>query len=230
MNGSASITVNPCGLQDVTNSSFSTAQNDYTSSQSVSGLTFDLEGSINESVVCAVNTGDPFTVTLTDPALTSGSTSTYTSDSVTNGTNAAVLAYGPAATVSTGATIAIVNDGSNPTTIATTSDYSNGVFASMGGTASVDGTGGSTTISTSGNSAHALVATYAGTLTVTNVQAATTGNDSAVIMTGGGGGGVTPQRRRRHCDGQWRQLQRQRHSLGGHPSRRHRHPLQQRHR
>jgi hypothetical protein len=192
VNGSVSITVNPCGLQDGANTSFSTAQNAYTFLQSNSGLTFDLEGSINESVVCAQNTGDPFTVTLTDPALTSGSASTNTTDSITYGTNAAVLAWGPAATAAAGATIAIVNDGSNPTIINTTSDYNNGVFASMGGTVSVNGTGGATTISTSGNSSHALAATYAGTLTVTNVQATTTGNNSAVIMTGGGGGGVTP--------------------------------------
>ena len=193
VDGSVSITVNPCGLQDgnLTSSSFSTAQNDYTFAQGIVGLTFDLEGSINESVVCAQNTGEPFTVTLTDPSLTSGSASTNTTDSITNGTNSAVLAYGPTATAAAGATIAINNDGDSPTLITTASDYDNGVFASMGGTVSVDGTGGATTISTSGTSSHALAATYAGTLTVTNVQATTTGNSSAVIMTGGGGG-VTP--------------------------------------
>jgi hypothetical protein len=194
VNGSVYITVNPCGKQDATNGSFSTANGYYSTTQPVSELSFDLEGSINESVVCADQPGT--TITLTDPEITSGSGTTYQTDSITNGTNAAVLVYGPvqATPVSaSGATVAIVNDGSIATTINTTSDYANGVFATMGGTVSInDGGNGTTFINTSGQGAHALAATLAGTLTVTNVQATTTGKNSAVITTGGGGGGLTP--------------------------------------
>jgi hypothetical protein len=57
----------------------------------------------------------------------------------------------------------------------------------MGGTVNIM----DTVINTSGNSSHGLDATYEGTLTISNVQATTTGNNSAVIAAGIGGGNVT---------------------------------------
>jgi hypothetical protein len=54
----------------------------------------------------------------------------------------------------------------------------------MGGIANIN----DTYVSTSGNFALGLDATYQGTLNISNVQASTTGNDSAVVAAGIGGG------------------------------------------
>ena len=187
---------NPCGMQD--SNADSTAMYVYNDSEtptpalpSSSPIAIDAEGT-NVSAICAVNAGPTDTsvspTVVTYPFITSGAASSYPGDSNSYGTNAAVLAFGTANSPGTGATITIADDGSgDPGSISTANDYSNGVFASMGGTVIID----DTVIGTSGNSAHALDATYGGTLTVGNVQAYTTGNNSAVIVAGDGGGNVT---------------------------------------
>jgi hypothetical protein len=183
------ITVNACGLQDTTNSSYSTALNVYTAGASAANLTLDAEG-INESAICAVNSGptDSWSVAVSYPFITSGTASTYTPDSSSNGTNAAVLAYGTVATVSTGSTITITDDGAgDPGSISTFNDYTNGVFASMGGTVNIS----DAVINTYGNSAHALEATNEGSLILANVVANTSGTNSSVLVAGVGGGNVT---------------------------------------
>ena len=196
--GWVNVVVNPCGLEDGTNSAYSTAMYVYNDSETPtpvlptsSPIAIDVEGT-NQSAICAVNAGPTDTTVtptiVTYPFITSGAFSTYPADSNSNGTNAAVLAYGTAPTTGTGATITINDDGSgDPGSISTYNDNSNGVFASMGGTVIVS----DTVISTSGNSAHALDATYGGTLTINGVQASTTGNNSAVIVAGVGGGTVS---------------------------------------
>jgi hypothetical protein len=187
LSGWVSITVNPCGLQDTTNLIFSTALNVYTGGETPANLNLDAEG-INESGVCAVNS-DPTNITsVSYPFISSNATSTFPADSSSYGTNSAVLAYGPAATPGTGATITITDDGnSNPGLIMTANDNSNGVFASMGGTVNIT----DTIVSTSGNNSSALDATYGGTLSINNVQAYTSGTSSSAIMAGIGGGSVT---------------------------------------
>jgi hypothetical protein len=187
---------NPCGMGD--SNADSTAMYVYNDSEtptpalpSSSPIAIDAEGT-NVSAICAVNAGPTDTsvtpTIVTYPFITSGAASSYPADSNSYGTNAAVLAFGTANSPGTGATITIADDGSgDPGSISTANDYSNGVFASMGGTVIID----DTVIGTSGNSAHALDATYGGTLTVGNVQAYTTGNNSAVIVAGDGGGNVT---------------------------------------
>ena len=193
--GWVSVVVNPCGMQD--SNANATAMYVYNDSETPtpalpdsSPIAIDAEGT-NVSAVCAVNAGpDDTTVTptiVTYPFITSGAASSHPADSNSYGTNAAVLAYGTVATPGTGATITIADDGAgDPGSISTANDYSNGVFASMGGTVIIN----DAVIGTSGNSSHALDATYGGTLTVTNVQAYTAGNNSAVIVTADGGGNV----------------------------------------
>jgi Big-like domain-containing protein/MBG domain-containing protein len=186
-NGWVSVTVNPCGLQDSLNSVYSTALNVYVGGETASDLTLDAEGN-NESAICAVNSNPTDVTTVIYPFITSNAGSTYPADSSSNGTNAAVLAYGTVATANTGATITITDDGAgDPGFISTANNYSNGVFASMGGTVNIT----DTVISTSGNGSHGLDATYAGTLNITNVTAFTSGTDSSVIVAGVGGGKVT---------------------------------------
>jgi hypothetical protein len=186
-NGWVSVTVNPCGLQDSLNSVYSTALNVYVGGETPSDLTLDAEGN-NESAICAVNSNPTDIITVAYPFITSNAGSTYPADSSSNGTNAAVLAYGTIATANTGATITITDDGAgDPGFISTANSYSNGVFASEGGTINIT----DTVISTSGNGSHGLAATYAGTLNITNVTANTTGTDSSVIAAGIGGGKVT---------------------------------------
>jgi len=187
--GWVAVTVNACGLQDSTNSSYSTGLNVYTAAASPADLTLDVEGA-NESAICAVNSGpsDSWVVAVSYPIITSGAASSYIADSGSNGTNAAVLAYGTEAVSATGATITITDDGNgDPSSISTSNDYGNGVFASMGGTVNIT----DAYISTQGNGAHGLDATYAGTLNLTNVTATTSGNNSSVIVAGIGGGNVT---------------------------------------
>ena len=125
--GWVNVTVNACGLQDSTNSSYSTALYVYIDGETPIDLILDAEG-INESAICAVNAG-PTDVThrhLSLHHLRRGST--YPADSNSYGTNAAVLAYGTVATAGTGATITINDDGAvtlapsaPPTTTATAS-------------------------------------------------------------------------------------------------------------
>jgi hypothetical protein len=182
------VTVNACGLQDSTNGAYNTSLNVYTSGTSSVSPTLDAEGA-NESAICAVNSGptDTWVALISYPSITSNAASTYPADSNTNGSNAAVLAYGTVASAGTGATITISDDGSgDPSSISTANDYSNGVFASLGGTVNIT----DATINTYGNGSHALDATYAGTLTLTNVTATTNGNNSSVIMAGAGGANV----------------------------------------
>ncbi|HTW82279.1 MAG TPA: Ig-like domain repeat protein [Terracidiphilus sp.] len=194
--GWVNVVVNPCGYEDTINSSFSTAMSVYNASETPtpalpSPVVMDVEG-VNQSAICAVNANasdqsvSPTTVAY--PFITSGSVSSYPADSTSYGTNAAVLAYGTVATVNSGATVSITDDGQgDPGSISTSNDYSNGVFASMGGVANIN----DIFISTSGNFARALDATYEGTLNITNVQASSTGNNSATIMAGVGGGQVS---------------------------------------
>ena len=184
-----SITVNACGLADSANSSNSTALNVYTASVSAPDLILDAEGA-NESAICAVNSGpsDSWVVAVSYPIITSGAASSYSADSNSYGTNAAVLAYGTEPVAATGATITITDDGSgDPGSISTFNNYANGVFASMGGTVNIT----DAVISTSGNGSHGLDASYAGTLNLNNVVANTAGNNSSVIVAGIGGGNVT---------------------------------------
>ena len=186
-NGWVSVTVNPCGLQDSTNSAYSTALNVYVGGETASDLTLDAEGN-NVSAICAFNSDPTNVTTVSYPFITSNAGSTFPADSSSNGTNAAVLAYGTVATANTGATITITDDGAgDPGFIGTANNYSSGVFASMGGTVNIN----DTYISTSGNGSHGLDATYAGTLNITNVTASTNGSDSSVIAAGVGGGNVT---------------------------------------
>jgi hypothetical protein len=185
VSGWVNITDNACGFQDTPNSTFSTALNVETGNQTLTDPTLDAEG-INESAVCDATPSDITIVTY--PFITSNAASTWTADSSSYGTDAAVLAYGTAATAGTGATITINDDGAgDPGSISTSQNSSNGVFASMGGTVNIT----DTVINTSGNYAHALAATYAGTLNINNVQALTTGDNSSVIATGIDGGYVT---------------------------------------
>jgi len=193
--GGVNVVVNPCGKQD--SSANSTAMYVYNDSEtptpelpSSSPIAIDAEGT-NVSAICAVNANTTDTTVsptiVPYPFITSGATSSHPADSNSYGTNAAVLAYGTAATAGTGATITIQDDlAGDPSSISTSNDYTNGVFASMGGTVIIN----DAVIGTQGNSAHALDATYAGTLTVSNVQASTTGNNSAVIVAADGGGNV----------------------------------------
>jgi hypothetical protein len=189
VNGWTNITVNACGLQDSTKSAFNTGLNVYFDSESAISPILDAEG-VNESAICAVNSGtsDNWVVAVSYPTIISNAASTYPADSNSNGTDAAVLAYGTVAAAGTGATITITDDGAgDPGSINTVNDYSNGVFASMGGTVNIT----DTVINTSGNFAHALDATNAGTLNINDVVATTTGDNSAVIAAGVGGGFVT---------------------------------------
>jgi len=184
----ASITVNACGLQDTLNSSNATGLNVYIAGASSANASFDAEG-LNESAICAVNSGptDQWTVTFY-PTITSGSASSYSADSNTNGTNAAVLAYGTEAIVSTGATIILTDDGQgDPGSITTDNNSSSGVFASMGGTV----TATDVIVNTFGNGSYGLKATNQGTLTLANVTSTTYGNNSAAIAAGTGGGNIT---------------------------------------
>jgi len=185
VNGGVNVTVNACGYQDIANTSFSTALNVETGSQTMSDPTLDAEG-INESAVCDATPSD--TTIVTYPFITSNAQSTWAADSNSYGTDAAVLAYGTEATQGSGATITINDDGAgDPGSISTSQNNSSGVVASMGGTVNIT----DTVINTSGNNAHALDATYAGTLSINNVAATTTGDNSSVIATGIGGGFVT---------------------------------------
>ncbi|MGC2210438.1 MAG: Ig-like domain repeat protein [Candidatus Korobacteraceae bacterium] len=188
--GWVNVTVNPCGLQDSTNLSYSAALYLFTDGDApVLPAAFGAQG-INESAICAVNLSptDTIAATVTYPFITSNAMSTNPADSNAYGTNAAILAFGTVATAGTGATITINDDGSgDPGSISTTYDNSTGVFASMGGTVNIN----DTIISTSGNSSHGLDATYQGTLNITNAQAYTVGNNSGVITAGIGGGNVT---------------------------------------
>ena len=190
---SLNVTANPCGLQDSinltlgSNAGFAETQSLYSP---LSDPSVDVFGD-NESAICAVDTSSTFTVNVTSPTITSEATSTYAADSSSDGTNAAVLAYGYETTAGTGAAIIIAPDNGNaPSSITTSNNNSNGVVASMGGTVTIGDPNGvaSTSISTSGNSSHALDATKAGTLTIYNVTGTTTGNNSAVIATGMGVG------------------------------------------
>jgi len=185
--GSVSITVNACGLQDIGNTAYSTALDISTAGTTVplSNPALDAEGT-NVSAICAVTSSpvDGTAVTVTSPFITSNAASSYPADSNTNGTNAAVLAYGTTATASQGATITITDDDSgDPSSISTNSNNSSAVFASMGGTVNIT----DANINTYGNNSYGLDATYGGTLGLTNVTATTTGNNSAVIMSGIGG-------------------------------------------
>ena len=188
--GWVNVTVNPCGLQDSTNLSYSAALYLFTDGDApVLPAAFGAQG-MNESAICAVNLSptDTIAATVTYPFITSNAMSTNPADSNAYGTNAAILAFGTVATAGTGATITINDDGSgDPGSISTTYDNSTGVFASMGGTVNIN----DTIISTSGNSSHALDATYQGTLSIADVQAYTAGNNSGVIVAGIGGGNVT---------------------------------------
>jgi hypothetical protein len=184
----ASLTVNACGLQDGLHSSNATGLNVYIAGASSADASFDAEG-LNESAICAVNSGpsDQWTVTFY-PTITSGSASSYSADSNTNGTNAAILAYGTEATVSTGATIILTDDGQgDPGSITTDNNSSSGVFASMGGTV----TATDVIVNTFGNGSYGLKATNQGTLTLANVTSTTYGNSSAAIAAGSGGGNIT---------------------------------------
>jgi hypothetical protein len=191
--GWVNVVDNPCGLQDTVNSAFSTALSVYNISENPtpalpSPVVMDVEG-INQSAICAINASASDTsvspTTVTYPFITSGAVSSYPADSNSNGTNAAVLAYGTVATAGTGATISIADDGEgDPGSISTSNNSSSGVFASMGGIVNIN----DTDISTSGNFARGLDATYQGTLNISNVQASTTGNNSAAIAAGIGGG------------------------------------------
>ena len=195
-NASASdITANYCGLADTTNLTSlydANAADAYIGTEALSVPSIDVFG-INENAICAVNSGptDTWTVTVTEPTITSEAVYNYAADANTDGVNAAVLAYGTDTTTGHGATIDITDstgDGTGtPGSITTSLDYSNGVFASMGGTVAIT----HTIVNTYGASSHAFDATKAGTLTITNVTATTTGNNSAVIATGGGSGTVT---------------------------------------
>ena len=185
VNGWVNVTVNACGYQDLTNSTFSTALNVETGNLTLTDPTSDAEG-INESAVCDATPSDITIVTY--PFITSNAASTWAPDSNSYGTDAAVLAYGTAATQNSGATITINDDGAgDPGSISTSQNNSSGVVASMGGTVNIT----DTIINTSGNYAFALDATYAGSLNINNVVANTTGDNSSVIASGIGSGFVT---------------------------------------
>jgi hypothetical protein len=186
--GTASVIVNACGMQDSVNLAFSTAMQIYVATGAPTTLvdpSLDAEGT-NVSALCAV-TGAPAdgtAVTVTFPTIISNAASSNTADTLSNGLNAAVLAYGTNNTAGAGATITINDDGSgDPSFIATTGNYSSAVFASLGGTVAITDAG----ISTAGNYAYGFDATYGGTLTLNNVTATTSGNNSAAIMSGVGG-------------------------------------------
>jgi hypothetical protein len=192
-NGSASITVNPCGLQDTGNAAFSTSLEVYVATGSVSSLTnpadvLDAEGA-NVSAICAATgaPGDDTGVTVTYLSITSNAGNSDNADSNTNGTNAAVLAYGTNNTVGAGATITINDDGAgDPSSISTAGNYSSAVFASKGGTINIT----DANINTYGTYSYGLNATYGGTLILNNVMATTNNNNSAAIMSGIGGANV----------------------------------------
>jgi hypothetical protein len=200
--GQVSVTVNPCGLQDSKNSVYAVA--DYVDTDIAGGISqianasfpLTLSGVSNESVFCAVNSGPTVTTvvpSIATPQITLTSASTNFADSLSNGANAAVLAYGTNTTATKGATITITDGGTTHASdgaagsITTNSDYSSGVFASMGGAVDIT----NTSIATSGVYSSALGATNQGTLSIYNVTAATSGQNSSAIMTGVGGGQVT---------------------------------------
>ena len=189
--GAVNVTVNPCGYQDIANSAYSTAMYLFDANDAPSvPASVDVEGT-NLSAVCAVNANasdTTITPTVTYPFITSNAVSSNATDSSSYGLNAAVLAYGTANSVGTGATITIADDGSgDPGYISTGNDNSSGVFASEGGIVNIT----DTIVTTSGNKAHALAATYSGTLAIVNVQASTAGTNSSAILAGVGGGTVT---------------------------------------
>jgi hypothetical protein len=125
-------------------------------------------------------------VTIAQPFITANAASSVNADANNYGTNSAVLAYGIDTTPGDGAVITITDDGlGDPGSISTANDYSNGVFASMGGTVNIT----DTVISTTGNFARGLEVTYGGTLILNNVQASTSGNNSAAIIAGIGASG-----------------------------------------
>ena len=200
--GPANVTVNPCGLQDSTNSVYTVA--DYVDTDITGGsnqlldayFPLTLTGVSNESALCAVNSAPTVTTvtpSVATPQITLTSTSTYHADSLSNGTNAAVLAYGTNAVATKGAKLTITDGGTTHLSdgtagsITTNSNYSSGVFASMGGTVDIT----DTNITTNGTYSPALAATNNGTLKIYNVTAANNGANSSAISTGVGGGQVT---------------------------------------
>ncbi|MGP8270642.1 MAG: beta strand repeat-containing protein [Terracidiphilus sp.] len=178
----AAIPATACGYQDSTNSVEATAVDAYSSgTNTLSGADATIQVSAaDESAICAENSGT--TLTVISPAITSSSVGSNSSDSSYYGTNAAVLAYGSSS--SSGTSITIPAGGS----IATSSQYGNGVFASgNGATISLDGV----SVTTSGANAHGADAAEGGTLNLTNVSATTSGQNSPAIATDQGGGTVT---------------------------------------
>jgi hypothetical protein len=191
VSGMVNVSANTCGFQDSSNPAnlvYSTAVFVFSDAQAPSltgAFPLDVEGT-NESAICAVNTGSGDTeanVTVAQPFITSGSANSSSTDANNYGTNSAVLAYGTDLTPGDGAVITITDDGEgDPGSISTASDYSNGVFASMGGAVNIT----DTILSTAGNYARGLVATKGGTLIINNVQASTNGNNSSAIVAGDG--------------------------------------------
>jgi hypothetical protein len=215
---SVNVTVNACGYQDATNSSYAAALNVYNNSNTgttVASPTLDVtsgavSAGVDVSAICAVTTtaNDGTAITVNYPTITSegnpsaGAQVGAPADYSAYGTNAAVLAYGQNTTALNGATITIADDGSgNAGSISTSNDYVPGVFASQGGKVAISNTYVSTGL-TSGNYAPAFMATGQGTLAITNTSTAggagngpvygsTSGNHSPVLATGVGGGIVT---------------------------------------